>query len=61
VVGAIAATQWKLFESIRNLQDDRAVAAKSLLARVSDALKNVRQKAQGGQVARVNVSWVIEE
>jgi len=124
VVGAIAATQWKLFESIRNLQDDRAVAAQALVRRVSDALKNdqhvtalgpvlrieqskaidlltppatppqppvtppmkpgkkvvdsgtrenlslteaegeiarVRQKAKGGQVARVNVSWVIEE
>jgi hypothetical protein len=132
VIGAMAATQWKLFESIRNLPDDRAVAAQALLRRVSDALKNdqhvtalgpvlrieqdkaidlltppaippqpsvkppitppvkppikpgkkvvdsgtrenlslteaegeiarVRQKAKGGQVARVNVSWVIEE
>ena len=131
VVGALAATQWKLFESIRSLQDDRAVAAKALLGRVSDALKNdqhvtalgpvlrieqskaidlltppvipppppideavppvtppskpgkkvidsgtrenlslteaegeiarVRQKAKGAQVARINVSWVIEE
>jgi hypothetical protein len=40
VVSAMAATQWKLFESIRKLQDDRAVAAKALLARVSDALKS---------------------
>jgi hypothetical protein len=132
VMVAIAATQWKLFESIRNLQDDRAVASQALLRRVADALKNdelvtalgpvlrieqskaidlltppitrpqppvtppiappvkppikpgkkvvdsgmrenlslteaegeiarVRQKAQGSQVARVSVSWVIEE
>lgn len=132
VVKAMAATQWKLFESIRNLQDDRAAAAQALLGRVSDALVNdqhvtalepvlrieqskaidlltppatpppppltppimppvkppgkpgkkvvdsgmrkalslkeaedelarVRQKAKGGQVARVDVSWVIEE
>jgi hypothetical protein len=132
VVGAMAATQWKLFGSIRNLQDDRAVAAQALVRRVSDVLKSdqhvtalgpvlrieqskaidlltppapspqppvapptappvkppikpgkkvvdsgtrdnlslteaeaeiarLRQKATGGQVARVNVSWVIEE
>ena len=117
VVGALAATQWKLFESIRCLQDDRSVAAKALLDRVADALRNdqhvtvlgpvlrieqskaidlltpppeppnkhgkkvvdkgkkenlnldeaeseiagLRKKTKGTQVARINVSWVIEE
>lgn len=40
VVKAMAATQWKLFESIRGLRDDRAAAAEALLRRVSDALTN---------------------
>jgi hypothetical protein len=132
VVSAFAATQWRLFESIRSLQDDRADAAGFLLNRVSEALKNdqhvtalalvlrieqnkaidlltppatppqpqvkppitppieppvkpgkkvvdrgmrenislaeaeyeiacLRKKSQGNQVARINVSWVIEE
>jgi hypothetical protein len=131
VASALAATQWRLFESIRSLQDDRAAAAGFLLNRVSEALKNdqhvtalapvlrieqnkaidlltppatppppvkppiappiepsvragkkvvdsgmrenmnlaeaeyeiacLRKKSQGNQVARVNVSWVIEE
>lgn len=125
VTGAIAAAKWKLFDSIRNLQDN--VAAKALLSRVAKALTNdqyvtelepvleieqskaidlltppapikkkdelvkkvieklgkkvvdsgtrenlslaeaeaeiarLRKAAKGGQVARVNVSWVIEE
>lgn len=127
VVGAVAAAQWKLFESIRRIEDDRSVAAQALLGRVADALYSdqhvtslrpvlgieqskaidlltpssfpkppidsptrppvkpgrkvvdsgsrenlslteaeseiarLRQKSKGTQVARVNVSWVIEE
>ena len=52
VVGALAATQWKLFESIRSLQDDRSAAAKALLGRVSDALKNDQHVTALGPVLR---------
>jgi len=132
VVSALTATQWKLFDSIRQLHDDRVVAANALLRRVADALcsdqlvaalppvlrieqskaidlltppakpqatvtpvpepppvapptkpgkkvidrgvrenltvaqasdeiERLRQKAKGSQVARINVSWLIEE
>jgi hypothetical protein len=40
VVSALAATRWKLFESVRSLQDNRSAAAGLLLNRVSEALKN---------------------
>ncbi|MDE8345040.1 MAG: phage resistance protein [Acidocella sp.] len=40
VVGALAAAPWKLFESMGSLQDDRAGAAKALLGRVVEAMKN---------------------
>jgi hypothetical protein len=40
MVSVIAATQWKLFESIRRLKDERAEAASALLARVTEALKS---------------------
>lgn len=40
VVAALAATQWKLFESIQSLGDERATAAQSLLGRVKDALSS---------------------
>jgi hypothetical protein len=60
VVGALAATQWKLFESIRSLQDDRAVAAKALLGRVSDALKNDQHVTALGPVLRIEQSKAID-
>jgi hypothetical protein len=40
VVGALTTTQWKLFESIRLIGDDRSAAAQALLGRVADALYN---------------------
>jgi len=60
VVGALAATQWKLFESIRSLQDDRAVAAKALLGRVADALKNDQHVTALGPVLRIEQSKAID-
>ena len=61
VVGAIAATQWKLFESIRNLQDDRAAAAQALLRRVADALKNDQHVPTAlGPVLRIEQSKAID-
>jgi len=60
VVGALAATQWKLFESIRSLQDDRAVAAKALLGRVSEALKNDQHVTALGPVLRIEQSKAID-
>jgi hypothetical protein len=60
VVGALTATQWKLFESIRSLGDDRAVAAKGLLGRVSEALKNDQHVTALGAVLRMEQSKAID-
>jgi hypothetical protein len=60
VVGALAATQWKLFESIRSFQDDGSVAAKALLARVSDALKNDQHVTELARVLRSEQSNAID-
>jgi hypothetical protein len=60
VTCAIAATQWKLFENIRNLQDDRAVAAKALLGRVAEALKSDQYVSDLGPVLRIEQSKAID-
>ena len=60
VIGSLSATQWKLFESIRNLQDDRAVAAKALLGRVAEALKNDQHVTALGPVLRIEQSKAID-
>jgi hypothetical protein len=60
VVGALAATQWKLFDSIRSLQDDRAVAAKALLGRVAEALRNDQHVTALGPVLRIEQSKAID-
>jgi hypothetical protein len=60
VVGAMAATQWKLFESIRNLRDDRVTAAQALLRRVSDALKSDQHVTALGPVLRIEQSKAID-
>jgi hypothetical protein len=60
VVAALAATQWKLFESIRSLQDDRVVAAKALLGRVADALENDQHVTGLGPVLRIEQSKAID-
>jgi len=49
----LAAAQWKLFASIRSLQDDRIVAAKALLGRVSEALKNDQHVTAIGPVLQI--------
>lgn len=36
VVSSLTATQWKLFDSMRNIQDDRAAAAEGILGRVNE-------------------------
>ncbi|MHB8973729.1 MAG: hypothetical protein ACYC3X_26100 [Pirellulaceae bacterium] len=60
VVKAIAATQWKLFESIRNVQDDRAVAAQALVRRVAAALKNDQHVTALEPVLRIEQSKAID-
>lgn len=60
VVSALEATQWKLFESIRGLQDERSVAAKALLGRVSDALKSDQHVTTLGPVLRIEQSKAID-
>src|SRR4051794_23630130 len=40
VVAAIAATQWKLFDSMRQLGDDRSDAARAVLQRVAEAMRS---------------------
>jgi hypothetical protein len=60
VVGALAGTQWKLFESIRKLQDERSTAAGSLLGRVSSALKSDQHVAALGPVLTIEQSKAID-
>jgi hypothetical protein len=60
VVSALAATQWKLFESIRSLQDDRSAAAGLLLNRVSEALKNDQHVTALAPVLRIEQSKAID-
>jgi hypothetical protein len=52
VAGELDATQWKLFESIRGLQDDRAAAAKAVLDRVCEALRSDEHVSALGPVLR---------
>ncbi len=60
VTSALAATQWKLFESIRGLQDDRGVAAKALLERVADALRNDQHVTPLRPVLQIEQSKAID-
>jgi len=59
-VSALAATQWRLFESIRNLQDDRAAAAGLLLNRVAEALKNDQHVTALAPVLRIEQNKAID-
>jgi len=52
VVGELEAIEWELFESIRNLQDERSDAAKALRGRVADALSNDQHVTALGPVLR---------
>ena len=60
VVAALAATQWKLFESIRCIQDDRSNAAKALLGRVADALRNDQHVTELGPLLKIEQSRAID-
>jgi len=60
VVGTLAATQWKLFESIRSLQDDRSEAAKALLGRVAEALCSDQHVMALGPVLKNEQSRAID-
>jgi hypothetical protein len=60
VVGALAATHWKLFESVRCIQDDRSDAAKGLLGRVADAVLNDQHVTALGPVLKIEQSKAID-
>jgi hypothetical protein len=60
VVNALAATQWRLFESIRSLQDDRSAAAGLLLERVSGALRNDQHVTALAPVLRIEQNKAID-
>jgi hypothetical protein len=60
VVDAMAATQWKLFDSLRQIHDERATAAQALLQRVSDALKSDQHVTDLGPVLRIEQSKAID-
>lgn len=60
VVEAMVATQWKLFESIRCIQDDRTNAAQALLGRVADALHNDQHVTVLGPVLKIEQSRAID-
>jgi hypothetical protein len=60
VVAALAATQWKLFDSIRKLHDDRSTAARAILGRVTEALRSDQYVTELGAVLRVEQSKAID-
>jgi hypothetical protein len=60
VVTALSATQWKLFDSIRSIQDDRATAAQGIVGRVKDALRNDQHVTDLAPVLRVEQSKAID-
>lgn len=60
VVSALAGTQWRLFESIRSLQDDRAAAVGLLINRVSEALRNDQHVTTLAPVLRIEQNKAID-
>ena len=60
VVSSLTATQWKLFDSMRSIQDDRATAAERILERVKDALCSDQHVADLGPVLRLEQSKAID-
>ena len=60
VVSELAATQWKLFDSVRSLQDDRSNAAKALCQRVIDAMKADQHVTVLGPVLKIEQSKAID-
>ncbi len=60
VIGALAAAQWKLFESIGSLRDERAGAAKALLGRVVDGIRNDQHVTAMGPVLLIEQSRAID-
>ena len=60
VVDALAATKWKLFESIHGLQDERADAATAVLGRVREALRSDEHVTALGPVLEMEQSRAID-
>lgn len=59
-VADLTTTQWKLFESMRSIQDDRTTAAKGILGRVTDALSRDQHAIDLGPVLRLEQSKAID-
>ncbi len=60
IVVALSATQWKLFDSMRCIQDDRKTAAEAILGRVKDALRSDQHVADLAPVLRLEQSKAID-
>mgnify|MGYP006283586125 CR=1 FL=1 len=60
VVTALTTTQWKLFESIQALTDERAAAAKALVQRVRDALSSDQHVKPLGPVLKSEQAKAID-
>ena len=60
VVNVLTATQWKLFDSIRHLQDEGATAAQALLGRVCEALRSDQHVTDIGPILAVEQTKAID-
>lgn len=60
VLAELRATQWKLFDSIRMIQDDRSDVARALVGRVSEALKSDEHVTALGPVLKIEQSRAID-
>jgi hypothetical protein len=60
IVATLAATPWKIFESVRRLQGDPATAARLLLGRLTDALKSDQHVTALGPVLLVEQNKAID-
>lgn len=60
IVMALSATQWKLFESIQNLTDERITAAKNLVNRVKEALSSDQHVKPLGPVLKAEQNKAID-
>ncbi|MCO6436556.1 MAG: phage resistance protein [Phycisphaerae bacterium] len=60
VVTSLTSTQWKLFDSMRSIQDDRATAAEGILRRVVEALSGDQHVVDLGPVLRMEQNKAID-
>jgi hypothetical protein len=60
VVAALSGTQWKLFDSMRSLQDERKTAAEAIIDRVKEALRSDQHVVDLGPILRVEQSKAID-